>query len=188
MRRWIACVALSITAAPAFAQTLADVARQEEARRAVAPKGSRVYSNGSLMPGEVREQSVLDDTGSCYMSITQNECVTAEQMLENSRSRMTVVENAPKESVIRQQAGALRGELARIQREIDTLKVQAGDERRSATQRQQAENTLADRIPSLAHAQRRWARLEKTIDEHKFPHAWIEPIPPNASRRSKRLE
>ena len=175
-----AALALSIAAAPAVGQSLGSLARQEEARRAAAPKAKKSYSNADLGPGGVPVAAPPTEDGSCYMSKKSGQCVSAEEILANSQAALKVVSQAPTEPPIRREAGAIRAELARAQQEIDQLEQQAADESLTAARRQQATDALAMKRPGLEGFQRRWARLERQIKELDLPHAWIEPVPDNA--------
>ena len=179
-------LALSLTAAPVFAQSLADVARAEEARRAQAPKSKKVYSNVDLGPGGVPEpapESAAAATGGpCYMSKSEGKCVTPEAMVEKSEAVTPTPEppNAPSETLVRQQADNVRAELTRIQQDLDALAAQAANESLAPAKRQLAQEQLELQRPTLTGLQRRWARLERQIKDFKLPHAWIEPVPDNA--------
>ena len=173
-------LALSIAAAPAFGQSLGDLARQEEARRAAAPKAKKTYSNADLGPGGVPVAEAPADGDPCYMSKSEGKCVTGEEMLANSAAAAKVVQNAPTEAPIRAEAQKIRDELANLQREIDQLDAQAADAALPAAKRQLANDAMTLKLPGLQGLQRRWARLEKQVKDLKLPHAWIEPVPANA--------
>jgi hypothetical protein len=184
MHRWCvtgAALTLLIASAPAFGQSLADIARKEEARRAEAPKAKKSYSNADLGPGGVPEpEAAPAEDANCYQSKSEGKCVTADELVANSASAAKVVEEAPREDTIRKQAESLRAELANTQREIDQLVAKSENAALPPAQRQLAAETLVLKQPALAGFQRRWARLEQQIKENKLPHAWIEPVPANA--------
>jgi len=171
-----------VIAAPAFGQSLGELARQEEARRAAAatPKAKKTYSNVDLGPGGVPEPAPAAADDPCYMSKSEGKCVTGEEMLAKSESAVKVVQNAPTEAPIRAEAQKIRDELANMQREIDQLDAQAADAALPAAKRQLANDAMTLKLPGLQGLQRRWARLEKQIKDMKLPHAWIEPVPANA--------
>jgi len=171
---------LSIAAAPALAQSLGDVARAEEARRAAAPKAVKSYSNASLGPSAFGS-AVTDATEtdpSCYVSIKSGRCVTADEILANSTTNVRTPENASKEPGTRIEARSIREQLASFETEIDALVEQAENENLPAAKRKLAEDALAMKRPLFAHAQQRWARLEKNVNDMRLPHEWIEPVPP----------
>ena len=174
-------LALLMAAAPAFSQSLADVARAEEARRGTAKKATKSYSNADLGPGGVREEAAPEEAGeeSCFKSKETGKCAPAEQVIANSAGALKVVEDAPKEAPIRSEADTIRGELARVQAEIDSFQAQEGNASLPVAKRQAATEALRMRRISLDGFQRRWARLERQVKEHNLPHAWIEPVPGN---------
>lgn len=173
-------LALSFAAAPALAQSLGDVARAEEARRTTAPKAKKVYSNADLGPGGVPEAvPPPPPPADCYVSKQSDGCVPPEAVVENSEAALKALEEAPKEGPIRAEADTIRGELARLQAEINQLQAQQVDQSLTAARRQAATDMLAMRRGGFEGFQRRWARLEKQVRDYKLPHAWIEPVPDN---------
>jgi len=172
-----------VIAAPAFGQSLGELARQEEARRAAAatPKAKKTYSNADLGPGGVPEPAPPAAAGDpCFESKSEGKCVPGEEVLANSAAKLKVVEDAPTEAPIRAEAQKIRDELTNVQRELDQLDAQAANASLPAAKRQLANDQMALKLPSLQGLQRRWARLEKQIKDMKLPHAWIEPVPANA--------
>jgi hypothetical protein len=157
-------VALSIASAPAFGQSLAELARQEEARRAAAPKVKKTYSNANLSPGGIRDVAPATAEGGCDESTSEGQCV----------------EIAPMEAPIRREAETVRGELARVQREIDELVAQSDNAALPEAKRRLSAEQIVLKSPALAGFQRRWARLERQVKDGKLPHVWIEPVPANA--------
>ena len=172
-------MALSI-AAPAFPQSLADVARQEEARRATAPKAARSYSNANLGPGEVSATQATEPEVSCYMSVKLGRCVSADEILANTAASVTAAQNAPKEPGYRREAESIRKELAYLEKEINALTEQS-ENGLSSAKRQLANNALAMKRSQFDDALQRWAKLEKDIRNLRLPHDWIEPVPPQLS-------
>ena len=179
-----ALIALSIAAAPAYAQSLGEVARQEEARRATTQKAAIVLSNADLHPGEVAQQAAVDPPAeSCYMSITKGRCVSAEEMVSNSVAGRLTKENAPFEQIWRQDSKAIRSQIERTQQSIATLDAVVADEARSASDRKGAELALQAARQALAGLERQWAKLEKGAAHQHVPRAWIEPIPTLTTRQ-----
>lgn len=173
-----AFVALSIAAAPAFAQSLADVARQEEARRATAPKAAKSYSNQDLGPGAVIDAVAAAPEVSCYVSVKSGRCVTADEIIANTALKIQTAANAPKEPIVRQQADSIRKELAWLEEQINALVAQEASDNLSAAKRQLVGDALAMKRPQFEHAQQQWAKLERMVDVERYPHEWIEPVPP----------
>lgn len=185
-------LALLMAATPAFAQaqsepqSLGELARQEEARRAGTAKARKSYSNVDLGPGGVPEPAPAaapEDT-SCYVSKETGKCAPAEEVIANSAEAAKMPEAAPpSEDTIRREANATRAELSRLQSEINALQAEAVNQSLGGAKRQLAGQTLEMNRQSLERVQRRWARLEKQVRELKLPHAWIEPVPDNAISR-----
>jgi hypothetical protein len=177
--RRIACVVvgLSIAAAPAYAQSLGEVARQEEARRATMQKPAIVLSNSDLHPGEILQPAANPPAESCYMSISKGRCVTAEEMVSNSIAGRRTKENAPFETTWRQDAESIRSQIQRTQRSITTLEAVVADEERSPNDRKSAGLALQGARQALAGFERQWAKLERAAASQHVPRAWLEPIP-----------
>ena len=178
-----ALIALSIAAAPAYAQSLGEVARPEEARRATTQKAAIVLSNADLDPSEVAQPAGDPPAESCYMSITKGRCVSAEEMVSNSVAGRLTKENAPLEQIWRQDAKAIRSQIQRTQQSIATLDAVVADEARSASDRKGAELALQAARQALAGLERQWAKLEKGAANQHVPRAWIEPIPTLTTRQ-----
>ena len=93
-------LAAAAIAAPGYGQTLADVARKEEARRAAVKAPSKVYSNADLKPGEVSLAAAAEEEP-CYMSASLKRCVTAEEMLAITSKNVANAELRKKEPTFR---------------------------------------------------------------------------------------
>lgn len=176
-----ALFALLVASAPVYAQSLGDLARQEELRRSTTKKATRSLSNGDLGPGEVVSTSTSGSSESCYVSISQGRCVTADELI--SKSYLASAEGKRQEPMIRQEAGAIRSELSRVQQEMDELAKTAADQSRPAARRSLATDTLAKRQPIFERLKQRWAKLEKYVEQQRIPHEWIEPVPDVAARK-----
>jgi len=174
--RRIACAVLALaTAAPVYAQSLGELARQEEARRVSARPAVRSLSNTDLEPSANAAPAVA--APACYMSKKLDRCVSAEEMVANSVAGSLTRENAPFEQKWRQDAGSLRSQIEKTRRSIATLEGVVADAGRSAADRKAAEQTLAGARQSLAGLERQWAKLETNAGNQRIPRAWIEPIP-----------
>ena len=135
----VACSA----AAPVRARSLGDVARQEEARRATAKKATKSFSNADLKPSEIAPPSGGAPAGeSCYMSISKNRCVSAEELLASTSENIAGAERAKQEPNWRRQAATIRDRLNKAQQEVDTLSSNASDQARSP-----GERGAAQRVP-----------------------------------------
>ena len=176
----IACTVLAAAAiaAPAYAQTLADVARKEEARRAAVKAPSKVYSNANLKAGEVSLTSLAaDEEEPCYMSASLNKCVSADEMLAITSKNVANAELKKKEPTFRSAAQALRERIDKAQAEVATMSATAVDQKRSAAERAVAKQRIADRQTDLASLEKQWLKLEKDAEKMAVPREWLEPIP-----------
>jgi len=173
-----AAVAVLLTAAPAAAQSLGDLARQEEARRASAQKAVKMLSNVDLDPAAiVAPAGTAPVEASCYISKSKGQCVSAEEMVSNSVAGSLTRENAPYEERFRRDAESIRTQIEKTQASIATLEAVVADEGRSPSDRKGAEKALAGARQSLAGVERQWEKLEKAADNQRVPRKWIEPIP-----------
>ena len=168
----------SLTAAPSAAQSLGDLARQEEARRASAQKAVKTLSNADLDPSAiVAPASVAPAEPSCYVSKTKGQCVSAEEMVANSIAGVVTKENAPFEQKWRNDAEEIRSQIEKTQDSIATLEAAVADDGRSASDRKALEKTLAGARQALARFERQWEALEMAAGNEHVPRKWIEPIP-----------
>lgn len=178
--RRIVCIVLAAAAiaAPAYAQTLADVAQKEEARRAEVKVPSKAYSNADLKPGEVSLTS-LAAAGEepCYMSASLKKCVSADEMLAITSKNVANAELKKKEPTFRGAAQALRERLEKVNAELTTMSVTAADQNRSSAERAVAASRVADRQADLESLSKQWLRLEKDAEKMAIPHEWLEPNP-----------
>lgn len=173
-----AAIAVSLTAAPAAAQSLGDVARQEEARRASVQKAAKTLSNDDLDPSAiVAPAGATPAESSCYMSKSKGECVSADEMVGTSVAGVITKENAPFEQDWRHDAEELRSQIEKTQGSIATLEAVVADERRSASDRKAADKALADGRKAIVILERQWEKLEKAAANQRIPRKWLEPIP-----------
>ena len=173
-----AAVAVLLMAAPAAAQSLGDLARQEEARRVSARKAVKTLSNADLDPSAiVAPASVATAEPSCYMSKAKGQCVGAEEMVANSVAGALTRDNAPYEQSFRREAEEIRSQIEKTQASIATLEAVIADAGRSPSDRKIAEKTLAGARQALAGLERQWEKLEKKAGNQSVPRQWLEPIP-----------
>ena len=173
-----AAIAASLTAAPVAAQSLGDIARQEEARRASAQKAMKTLSNADLDPSAIAPQSgTAPAEPSCYMSKSTGRCVTAEEMVATSVAGVVTKENAPSEQKWRNAAADIRSQVEKTQHSIATLEGAVADEGRSVSDRKALEKTLAAARQALARFERQWEAFEMTAGNEHIPRKWLEPIP-----------
>jgi len=173
-----AAIAMLLTAAPAAAQSLGEIARQEEARRTSVQKAARTLSNADLDPSAISPPAgAAPAESSCYMSKSKGQCVSAEEMVGTSVAGVITKENAPFEQKWRDDAEQLRSQIEKTQDSMATLEAVVANEGRSASDRKTAEKVLADARQSLAGLERQWAKLEKAAANQHIPRKWLEPIP-----------
>ena len=177
-RIFSAAIAASLAAAPVSAQSLGDIARQEEARRASAQKATKTFSNGDLDPSAVDASAgATPAESSCYLSKSKGQCVSAEEMVATSVAGVPTKENAPFEQKWRKDAEEIRSQIEKTQGSIATLEDAIADEGRSASDRKALEKTLVGVRQALARFEQQWEVLEKAAGNQRVPRKWIEPIP-----------
>ena len=177
-RIFSAAIAAALATAPVVAQSLGDLARQEEARRALAQKAAKTLSNADLDPSAIVSQSnAAPAEPSCYMSKSTGRCVTATEMLATSVAGVVTDENAPFEQKWRNDAAEIRSQIEKTQHSISALEAAVKDDERSVSDRKALEKTLADTRQALARVERQWEVLEMSASNQHIPRKWIEPIP-----------
>jgi hypothetical protein len=171
-------IALASSVVPAYSQALGDVARQEEARRAVAPKAVRTFSNADLQLQDITAPAGESaDAPDCYMSVSQGRCISASEMIENSTNRVASDEIKKLEPDWRHQANSLRSQLEKAQRELEVIAVGAADTSRSPGEHAQAIRLLERQKQTVAIIERQWEKFESAAANSKIPRAWLEPVP-----------
>jgi hypothetical protein len=171
-----ALLALLAASAPLSAQSLGELARKEEARRGTAKKATRSFSDRDL-PASVAISSITETLPSCYLSVSEGRCLTADEILARSSANVPNPETKKQEPMIRQESAAIVAELSRVQQEIDRFSATAADESLLAAQRALAADALAKRQPILEQVKQRWLKLERYVEQHRIPRQWIEPVP-----------
>lgn len=177
IRGIFAAVAVAL-AMPASAQSLAEVAKKEEARRAGAPKAVKSYSNADLAPSDVPAPKASEPAEACYESSSLNKCIPADELLTRVTANTPNVELAKEEDGWRRSAEQIRALVLRLQGEMKPLAATAADESRSAGERALAASGVARMSKSLRTQQEKWATLEKEAALKLVPHEWLEPVPP----------
>ena len=173
-----AAICVSLMAVPAAAQSLGDLARQEEARRIGAKKAVKTLSNADLGPGAITQSAgAAPADPSCYVSQSKGTCVSPEELASTSAAGVLTKENAPLEQTYRADAESIRSQIAKIHNSIATLEGVAADQGRLASDRKGAETALVAARRTLAGLERNWAKLERSVANEGLPRKWIEPIP-----------
>jgi hypothetical protein len=165
-----ACIALAVAAiaAPAFAQSqsLAEVARKEEARRAAVKAPAKAYTNANLKPGEINNAAAEP----------------AGEMPSIASKNPANAELKKKESTFRSTAQALRERLQKAQDELKAMTATAADTNRSSAERGVAAKRVAARRSDLDDLEKQWLKLETDASKMAIPREWLEPIPEISSR------
>ena len=180
--RGTVAVALCMAAAlPAAAQSLADVARQEAARRDSVKQAAKAYTNTDLKVDPQAApisapKDVAAEAGG-YRSISAGRYVSAEEIIANSAANIVAAEKALQEPNGRRMAGTLRGQLLKIQQEAESMASTSADESRSVGERAVAERLLAQKKVIRDDLERRWVKLEKEAEIQRIPRAWLDPRP-----------
>ena len=171
-----AAILLVLTAASTNAQSLGDIARQEEARRVSAQKAVKTLSNSDLGAGAIAAPAGRGQS-SCYVSRTAGGCVSAEQLVANSIAGAATKQNAPLEPLFRDEAESIRTQIEQTLAAMETFGSVIADRTRSASDRMASETSLARANQRLASLERSWGKLAKALANQGLPHTWIEPVP-----------
>ena len=178
--RW-ACAAVVMTAAiPASAQSLGEVAQKEQARRAEGTKSVKSFSNADLKPGEIVAPASPDSPTSpaaCYMSVSENRCVSPEELVANSSNRTETAELKRNEPLWRRDAANLRTQIEKTLAELDLLAKLVANDSRSPGERDVAEERVARLEGRLENYAARWQMLEKRAADMRVPIEWLAPVP-----------
>ena len=177
------CAAVMIAVAlPGYSQSLGDVARQEEARRASAAKAVKIWSNADLGASEITPPPGAAAVESCYVSKSKGRCVSPEELVSISDLGVVTKANASFEPNWRSEAQSIRSQLEAVRHGATVLKATVADEARSAGERKAAEKALTAAQQAVAHFERQWEKLERTAMNQHIPREWIEPIPTITAR------
>jgi hypothetical protein len=167
-------------AAPAAAQSLADVARQEEARRKTAKKAVKSFSNADLAPGEIADvqspTAVAAKPAGCIESASQGKCVPAEEVAAANATGTAVAADPQvktSEATVRQQADLIRQRLLKVQQEFEGVNSTANDPSRSPGERAAAARMASQRETMLVGIEKQWRALEKVVSDEELPREWL---------------
>lgn len=151
----IATLVAIAASASTSAQSLGQIAKQEEARRAATKKAARSFSNDDLGPQAIASPRTAN-AAACYQSISTGGCVTADAIIAASNAKLHGEVTRRQEAAWRDRADKIRAELATA--------------RGSNNQR------------FIADVERRWVKLETTAEAEQVPRQWLEPIPTLSTR------
>jgi hypothetical protein len=188
MLRIVGAAVVSITCAlipaPSAAQSLADVARQEEARRKTAKKALKSFSNADLAPSEIADvqppTAVAAKPAGCIESASQGKCVPPEEVsAANATGTAVAVDPQVKtsEATVRQQADLIRQRLLKVQQEFEGVNATANDPSRSPGERAAAARMASQRETMLVSVEKQWRALEKLVADEELPREWLGVTP-----------
>jgi hypothetical protein len=159
-------------AAPASAQSLADVARAEEARRATAKKAVKSFSNADLNPEDIAPP--VAPAPPAAVAAGEKPANASPGAPDKPEAAVPAVEN---EEQWRRRADSIRSQLTKAQQEADAMAATAGDASRSPGERTQTARLLKQHQVMVANLERQWQRLETEAATAKIPRAWLGAAP-----------
>lgn len=189
MIRRLTCAALTIglfaTAAPVWAQSLGDVARKEQARRATAKKAVKSFSNADLNPSEISNPSdpaAAPAVGNPAAADGQSRPAAGSPATDApaAATQKDVAPAAPaaqKEADWRANADGLRQALLKAQTELQTFQAAANDPSKTPGERAQTARLVAVQQKTIEGLERKWERLEKQAEAAGVPREWLSPRP-----------
>jgi hypothetical protein len=177
----IVCAAVTIAcgliAVPATAQSLADVARKEEARRATTKKAVKTFTNADLNAADIAPPPTpVAAAARCDTGVKEGECAPPDAAAPSTAPAAEPVMSA-READVRQQASQIRQLLLKGQKEFETLTAAAGNASRTEAERSAAARMASQRDTMLVGTERQWRELEKQVTDERLPRAWLEPTP-----------
>jgi hypothetical protein len=183
-RLFTAAIMVSLMAAPAGAQSLGDVSRQEEARRATTKKAVKTLTNSDLDPNAITQSAgAAPAEASCYMSKSLGRCVGVEELVAKSVAGVQTAQNAPFEQTYRAEAKSIRSQIEKSQNAIASLEAVIADQGRSPSDRKAAEQSLPAARQMLAGLEKQWEKLERAVGNQHLPHTWIETVPARTTKQ-----
>ena len=187
-----ACVVMVLMAAPAGAQSLAEIAKKEADRRSTVATPGKVYTNDNLIPDFTKPpqppaeppaaaapQQSPAHTGADPASApvhagtdppaADQEGVTPRELQEPQP------EDDKNEEYWRGQAQLIRGRVADQNAQIAGLRARANSFPPGVVDAEKAlvEQTLQKAIADLAYLNEEWLRFERAARERKIPDHWI---------------
>ncbi len=187
--RHLSCAAVTIAfgliAAPLSAQSLGDLARQEEARRATAKKSVKSFSNADLAPSEIAPITAAapampgEAVVPCDPGVSKDKCAAPEEAgaKPEPAGEPPAQSAAEQEAAWRRNADEIRRQLAKARTEYDLVAARAADPARPPGERATAERLAALQQDVIDGIEGRWERLENQVRELKLPSAWLNPRP-----------
>lgn len=168
---------------PASAQSLAEVARQEEARRKnpAAKKAVKSFSNSDLAPAEIAPTPVAPAVKEASASPAEGAAKPADASSAAAAPAAAPAEAPAKtktsEADIRDRAARIRERLLKAQQDLDPIRNTANDRSRSPGERAAAARMVEQGEKMLASIENQWRALEKLVTDEESPREWLAPIP-----------
>lgn len=184
-RARVAMIATAVAIAmsgSASGQSLGQIAKQEEARRAAAKKPARSFTNDDLGPQAIVSPAATKPTEACYRSASTGECVSADEMIAASNAKLNAEVTQRKEAVWRGASGHIKSLLAKLQDEARVLAASAANEHKTPVERRSAASLLLVKQRSIEDQERRWHKLVDDAAREQIPREWYEPAPTLSTR------
>ena len=164
------CILAMAVATPAFAQSLVDVARQEEARRASVRVPSKVFTNSSLSPALDPAPVAPRDTAplpAAAASATPANSSAAAPAAPVARPAAELLN----EKEWRSRAASLRARVAMATKELAAI---AGASPADPRQQALLDRLRKSRQAALTQAEEALQLFETQADAAKVPKAWLQ--------------
>lgn len=155
------------------AQSLADVARQEEARRGVATKAARSYINADLKSDPVADAPGVADVAAPrgFFSLSSGSYVSAEEIIARSEAAIAKGDDKRAEAYWRDRAQRIRSELDKARRQVETLSEARPT---SATEQAVTEKALKRAQAVLDDLEHQWLKFRTQAGAAGIPKAWAQ--------------
>jgi hypothetical protein len=160
---------------------LGEVARQAEAAKPAVKKARKAYTNADLgadvTPAAVSSVAKVpaapSKTGAPSMPVSADQTVAR----SDARGEDKAARPGQPESFWRQRAESIRGQIAKLQTQIDELSVPNIKRDSDPGQSAHARRMIANAQEGIDGLMKQWARLEDSGREEKIPVGWLDPRP-----------
>lgn len=190
--RGLVCAAVAVLcgviAGPASAQSLGELARQEEARRATGKKSVKVFTNASLAPSEIESPvpapapaataaAVPAAPAACDPATSPDKCAATAEAVKSAADAKADPKPqerpAQREEDWRGKADEIKRQLEKARTEYDAVARSADDPSRSPGERASTARIASLHLKMLEGLEQRWLRLEKQAEDLKLPREWL---------------
>lgn len=170
-------IAAASVASAQSSPTIGEVAQQNAERQRTAKAATKVYTNADLKPVPGVSTSIAPPAdvpvAGGYVSKSSGKAVSAEEIIANSREKLSRDNANMGESYWRRQAAGVRSELEHARQEVETLSTAPRPQ--SVAMQRIAARELEKWQRVLADLEQRWERLEDSAHYANVPKAWLEP-------------